>query len=435
MGANWARTPSTGSTPRGSSGKAATAARTTGEPCGRAFDTNTQVSGGHLLARWVRAQSDGGELRVQAYYDHTDRDAFFLHDVRDTVDLDLQHRLSRHGRHELLWGAGVRYIADDTSRDSIWYLDPASRQDWLFSAFVQDEVFLMDDRLRVTVGSKLEHNDFTGLEVQPNLRALYLPDPTHSIWAAVSRAVRTPSRTEHDGFIELIAVPGTDLIATAVGSDDMDSEVLMAYEAGYRYLPDDRLQVDLALFYNDYDHLRTLEPADFTQPGPPWLPPHQQIPVVLDNRMQGQTYGLELAASWQASDDLRLHLAYTYIDMHLRPDPDSGDTGEEDDEGDTPEHQIALRAQWDPRPDWELDTTVRFVDETMRPVSGRPTQGGERYWNLDLRLGWQPSSELSLSLVARNLLDDHREFRAATIETEATKVEPSVFLQAAWQLD
>src|SRR6185503_2446712 len=130
--------------------------------------------------------------------------------------------------------------ADRTTSVPTLVFDPADRTDNLASAFLQDEFTLVPERLRLTVGSKIEHNDYSGVEVQPSGRLLFTPpDPRHTVWASVARAVRTPSRIEHD--LTLTAALPTGGFARLLGNDDFDSEKVINYQVGYRVRPHPRV--------------------------------------------------------------------------------------------------------------------------------------------------------------------------------------------------
>jgi len=240
----------------------------------------------------------------------------------------------------------------------------------------------------LTLGSKFEHNDYTGFEVQPSVRFLWKPRARHTAWMAISRAVRTPSRAEHDVRANGTVFPPDALFPgsppamnSLLGSRDFDSEKLLAYELGYRILATDELSVDIATFYNDYDNLRTFEPGTpFLETSP--SPPHLVIPTIGDNKMDGETYGIELAADWRVLDWWRLQAAYTYLQIQLNLDEDSRDTLSKSAEGESPHHQISFQSSMDLVKDLELDMWVRYIDDL-------PSQNVESYITLDARLGWK----------------------------------------------
>jgi iron complex outermembrane receptor protein len=398
-------------------------------PFSETFDSDSPVCGGNVLCRWQREFSEDSDLILQLYYDHTERDSVTLRDEVDTVDLDLQHRLPSGSRHDILWGLGYRSIVDDVTLTSAVSLDPVSRDHDLLSAFVQDEITLVEDRLDLTLGSKFEHNDYTGFEVQPSARVAWQPNEREAAWAAISRAVRTPSRIEHDARVNLavLEVPGAGTgLVSVLPSPDMESEELVAYELGYRTQASDWLFLDVAGFCNRYDSLRTVEPGEpFLELSP--SPPHLVLPVSLGNKMSGETHGVELAAQWQPVDWWRVDAAYSYLRMSLHLDADSGDTSSLQAEGQSPRNQFSLRSMMDLPGDLEFDWWLRYVD-------GLDALDLDSYVGLDLRLGWRPSEDLELSIVGQNLLESHDlQFAPALLLNEATRAERGVYADVTWR--
>jgi iron complex outermembrane receptor protein len=403
-------------------------------------DRDQDLSGFDVLAHWQRALSGTDDLGLQVYYDHTDRDWALLGEERDTVDLELQYRTQRFEGHDLILGLGYRRTSDDLSPSFSASTDREERSDELFSAFVQDDIELSPERFTLTVGTKLEHNDYTGFEYQPNLRMLWTPDRRRTWWASVARAVRTPSRADHDANLALVVAPPgapgnptpVPQVVRIIADEDTDSEVLMAYEAGFKWQAGRGLNVDLAVFYNDYDALRSshignpvCEPAG-TPPGcffaaPP--PTNLLIPVALGDRASGTSHGLELAADWRPHPKWRLQAAYSYLEMDLE-----ADTGffAADSEDIAPSHQLSLRSWLNPRADTDLDLWLRYVDE----LDGFGTQSIDAYWELDARAAWRPRKGLELAVVGQNLLEDrHAEFVSELGDVPLSEVERSVYVQ------
>ncbi len=355
------------------------------------------LKGFNLLTRWKRTLTQG-EMILQSYYDFTERDnSGFLKEERGTYDLDFQHRWQPHARQEFIWGLGFRYTHDKYKNYTpIVDVDPRKRQDRLFSAFVQAEFLLQPQRWKMVVGSKFEHNDYTGFEYQPTARLLWTPHEQHSAWMAISRAVRTPSR--YDATNKTNVLQGQVRVKNS-GNPDFRSEVLRAYELGYRFTPNAQFFLDSTLFYNDYEKLRTFELREF-QPYPP--PP--TLITKLDNQMTGEVYGLEMAAHWQATKDWRWVATYSYADVQLHMLPTSQNIFKEIEEGDTPHHQATLRSLLNLPHHLTFDTVLYYVDNV-------PSQNTSHYTRFDVRLGWQPWPNLDLSLGARNLFDNqHPEF-------------------------
>jgi iron complex outermembrane receptor protein len=380
------------------------------------------VNGHNVLALWRRILSAEANWRLQFYYDHTDRQIpGSFNEARDTYDFDFQHDLANPGRHDLLWGAGLRSTSDDIGNTLFATFVPPSRTDSTVSAYLQDRIELTPERLFLTLGAKLEDNDYTGFESQPNVRVTWFPDDRQTVWAAVSRAVRIPARLNADLQLTApVAVPGLPLplYVRVNGNDDFDSEELVAYEAGYRLRMSENLTFDLALFDNYYDDLQTQEGQPLAAiPGPP---PYLQITAVQDNLIEGETYGGTLAVNWQPFDRWRLQMHYSYLEMDLRSKPGSNDTGSLNVVGNSPETQIGVHSFIELPLDWSLYAGVRYVEEL-------PNQRVPSYTALDLSLAWEPSDGLRTSLTVRSANDSERlEFG------EGRLIERRVFARVHW---
>jgi iron complex outermembrane receptor protein len=377
------------------------------------------VSGGNLLGRWSHSFSSDSQLTVQAYYDRTERDSPIFGEKRDTGDIDLQHRFALGKRQEVIWGLGFRSTHDEVRNSLNISLLPEKRTLNLYSAFLQDEISLVPESLRLTLGSKFEHNDFTGFEIQPSARLLWTPGHAQTLWTSVSRAVRTPSRTESD--IRLNPAPPVPLppgLITILGNPEMDSEQLIAYEVGYRLQPIDQLKLDLTAFYNDYDDLRTLE---LTMSGP-------VSPSRVANNLFGESYGAEISATAQVSKRWRLQGSYSYLDVQLHRRAGSQDSlSEKAAEGSSPHHQFFVRSLLDLGWNIQFDATLRYVDVLPAPQIAS-------YLTLDLRVAWSPRKDVEFALVGQNLLDDrHPEFAPTFVGTQQTEVERSIYGMVVWR--
>ena len=378
----------------------------------RTVHDDITVDGGHLLGRWSHIFAPGSDLSLQMYYDRTERNTVIFKEKRDTFDLDFQHRFILMERNEVVWGAGYRVTSDHVGNSPTISLDPNHRTIHLFSTFVQDEITLVPDRLRLMLGSKFEHNDFTGFEIQPGARILWTPHEQHTIWASVSRAVRTPSRAEDDVILNraVQVAPGFFVPTTIRGSRGFDSEKLLAYELGYRAQLDPRISVDVAAFYNDYDQLRSLEqdPAAPTQ-------------FQLSNKLYGETCGIEAAATLKLTDWWRLKPAYTLLEMDLHKRSGSTDVTSVQDEGKSPQQQFMLRSQMDLPHNISFDCTLRYVDSL-------PALAISSYLALDVRLGWKPTKNLEVAVGGQNLLQDHHaEFSPSFIQTQRAQIERGIY--------
>jgi iron complex outermembrane recepter protein len=382
--------------------------------------SSVDVTGGNVIGRWTRAFSDSADLKLQFYYDRTTRETAVLDEERNTIDVDLQHHFLWGERQDIVWGLGYRASAEKIDSSYTGAFDPDQRTVQLFSLFGQDEITVMADRLHLTLGSKFEHNDFTGFEYQPSGRLSWTPSDRQTIWGSVSRAVRTPSLAEDDIRLrQLTGLPGVQVLLQ--GDRAFDSEDLLAYEVGYRWRPLERVSLDLTAFYNEYDHLRSVEPGAVLA-GPPVT-----LTATAGNKLHGETYGIEFAPKWQVTDWWRLQAAYTFLQMELHRDSGSGDTTSERAEGRSPHHQLSLRSSLDLPHDVEFDCTLRYIDRLVD--FSIPS-----YVVLDLRLAWRPFKNLELAIVGQNLLDNrHPEFQALIITTERTEVEHSVYGKVTWR--
>jgi iron complex outermembrane receptor protein len=402
-------------------------------PFSLAQSDDTETTGGHLLGRWDRKLSEQSSASVQAYYGRTNINDPRIVEARDTFDIEAQHDVALGERHRLIWGLGYRVTADEVDSSPTIVLDPDSRTSHLFSGFAQDTITLIPNELDLTLGTKLEHNDFTGFEVQPNARLSWLPTANQTVWAAVSRAVRTPSRAEADVAINQMTLPpGTaqnpsalPAFLRAIGNRDFGSEELVAYEAGYRIQVDPQLTFDLAAFYNNYDDLRGARlGSPFLELSP--LPPHLVVPALGDNVLEGQTYGFEVVADWRPRAWWRLQGTYSLLQVELHSKSGAAPMAEIE-EGYSPQQQAALHSYVDLSETVTFDTSLRFVDQLS-------TLGVPSYLTLDARLGWRAAPGLEVALVGRNLLDDaHPEFGSETLASSPTEAERSAFVTVQWR--
>jgi iron complex outermembrane receptor protein len=391
----------------------------------------SENSGGNLQLNWTRKLSALEQYNVQTYFDRTNREDRVTSEQRDTFDIEFRHYFPLTERQQLSWGSGYRHTRDtlEPRPGSSVSFHPQSRSDTTWSAFLQDEIAMVPDKLTAIVGTKLEHNNYTGWEWQPTLRLSWMQDKNTSIWGAVSRAIRTPSRVEEDARI---AIPVYPVGQTLLGNTQLDSEELMAYELGLRRQFTERLSLDATIFYDSYDNLRSIEFQEITAPDiPPYYLPGVAPGMVwavsqVGNGFRGHSYGLEVSADWLVNDHWKLSGSYSWLDLTIDHRPGSNDTLTPPIEGAVPEHQFQLRSRWNIAHDLEFDTTVYFVDELKDlDVSA--------YTRLDLRLGWHPSPELETSLVLQNVLDSkHPEYQ----EDEGLsprQVERGIFAQVNWK--
>jgi len=408
-------------------------------PFSRTVQDSVQVSGGFALGRWTHRFADDNELQIQAYFDRSVRDEAQLEERRNTWDFDLQHHFGWNNQ-TVSWGLGYRLSRDHIGNTFTVSFIPDHRNDPLYTAFAQDEIRLFDERLRLTLGSKFEHNRYTGFEYQPTGRALWRAQERHTLWAAVSRAVQTPSRSFSDIRTNSAVIPSRSpaspnpTVIRILGNPDQQSVDLMAYELGWRWEPRKDVSLDTAGFYNVYHKLRTSEPGTpFTEISP--APTHDVVPLIFGNQMHGHSYGVELTAKWQALDNWRLTADYTHLTLNMRLDAGSGDTTNVAKvEGNSPSQRVSLRSELSLPHNVEMDAALyhvgrlNFFDQEAKdfaPVAA--------YNRLDLRLGWRPLDDLELALGGKNLLD-RRHFEFGDQQgVSATAVPRSYYGKLTWR--
>ena len=272
------------------------------------------AAGGNVLGRWRRQLASGSDLQLRAYFDRTHRDDPSFHDDLDTIDVELQHRYLPSARHEIVWGLNYRYTDNSNRGKGIFAVVPEDSRDQLFGGFAQDQ-FAISDALRLTLGTKLEHNDFSGFEVQPTVRLAWDVAPGQNAWAAVSRAVRVPTRLERDVAVEATP-PGSNPRAVLLGNDDFDAEELLAYEVGYRWQP-------LDSWHSTWRCSTTVtRDSSSLEFGTPTLDPGTGVvtfPVMNVNLTDARSEGAELLTTFSPTDSWRLIASYSYIYLDMQP--------------------------------------------------------------------------------------------------------------------
>ncbi|MGQ0697691.1 MAG: TonB-dependent receptor plug domain-containing protein [Panacagrimonas sp.] len=371
--------------------------------------TPDDISGGHLLLRMNHDMSPGSGLSAQAYYDRVERDGVRIGNHRNTVDVDVCHWTPLGARNEFIWGVGFREHDDRIENGSGFRFDPMSRKWTALNGFVQNTSELVSERVFLMLGSKFSHHDFVGSYTQPGARLWWTPSDRQTLWGAVSRSVRVPSRLEESGFIVLAIadsglLAGTDPTNVFVpvgvsGDDDLKPERLLAYELGHRYRFGDWLALDVAAFRNDYQRLIGI--------------PAQVFGNLVDSG-QGETHGGEIAASIKPLPQWQMEASYSYLETTV-----SGPVLKFD-ESNVPRHLAQWRSSWKARSDLELNSSLYYVGR----IEGLPI---DAYARFDLGLTWDVRPGLQLALWGQNLTDGERQ------ENSAVEISRSFYAQL--QLD
>lgn len=376
-----------------------------------------------LTLRWTHSPSVASEVILQTFWDHYRREDSLRNETASTLDVDLQYSLNLDDAHNIVWGLGYRRIDLNVDSNSP-LIQVIDKEDDLSikSVFLQDEIELVDDFWYLTLGIKVEDHDFADVEWQPSIRALWTPTQTQTFWLSASKAVRTPSYGERSVRVTTAVLPPTPGSPTPFPikldsiSPGLDSEVLLAYEFGYRSQVTDNLSLDSALFINDYDKLAL---NTFTLPtfeaGPP---PHLLALLPLTNELEATAKGLELYLNWAPVDKWRTQLGFSAIksDFSLK----SGQSTAQDQNTiklyntRDPDKIISLLLTWLPRTDVDVSFLYRHVSSAVPLASGfgSPTLAEiDAYNTLDFRAAWRLDDNIELALVGKNLLDnDHLEW-------------------------
>jgi iron complex outermembrane receptor protein len=375
---------------------------------GQVAGSQASLSGGNVLGRWRRHSPTGSELLVRGYFDWARlalpvpeliinglpfAPAGTFRDRLETYDLEALQRVGPRGNHQVTWGLGFRLWRDRVENAPALGFLPEAQDHRLWSGFVQDEL-TVGARMRLTFGTKVEHNDYTGFEIEPTVRLLFAQNDRRIWWAAVSRAVRTPSRIDRE-----FSQPVPPHLVLLRGSPEFRTEEVVAVELGHRSVLEDRVSVAVASFYNEYRDIRSTSTTATTI-----------LPFFFANNVEGDTYGFEATATVAVHERLRLHVGYTLLQTHLRVREGQQDFNAALNETADPQQQAQVRVSVDITQKLGVDAALRWVDALH--INSGPVLGTvPSYFDLDIRLAWRVSASLELALVGRNLLHDaHPEY-------------------------
>lgn len=392
-------------------------------PASALVQTTEKVSAGHLMARWEDRAGDHRQDSLQFYLEHSDYKSVTLTERRVTADLEYQQRRRLGERHDLIWGLGYRHSGDEIGGSPLFTINQPEMETALYSLYAQDEITLQPERWRLSLGARLEHNDYTGLGLQPNLRLLWTPNERNSVWLSLARALRTPSRTERGAAVYVQADPvgpPPSLVQSVSGAQD--DERLNALDLGWRWQINPVTSLDLAVFHYRYDQLRGSAATLMSMVAPGYL----LIQTQPNNANSARVSGLEASLDWRPGQDWRLQAHYSWLNYRVHTAPLAGQATS--DYADvSPSHQLSLRTSWD------IDSRLRW-DLWLRHVGRIDRYGIPAYTGLDTRLAWQAGKDLTLALVGQNLLDDaHPEFGTQFFVSTPSQVERNVFVQLDWK--
>ena len=350
--------------------------------------------GSNILTRWSHIYDDNAKSTLQMYLDQASNHYSVLHQDNYTADIDYQYDTKISAKNDLMAGVGYRFVTDSLHGTPILFYTPTSLPRSLYSTFIQDTYKIIPDKLHFTIGSKLEHNSFTGFEVEPSARVAWYPNNDNTLWASASRAVRTPSRSEED--ISLLVEPGVRWL----GSNNAESEELIAYELGYRIKPSYNVLFDATTFINHYTHLVTHELV-------PGNSSAGMVELQLGNNAKATSSGFELASTWSVTKNWKLKGSYTFLVTDIETTNNSTDTTVVGQSGQSPKNQFNLASQLYLPHGVEFSNNLYYVDNL-------PNLGVPGYYRFDSRIMWTVRPGLELSLVGQNLLSsEHQEYSAS----------------------
>ena len=392
------------------------------------------IADGSFVSVWNHTLSPRSDTSLQLSFDRHLRDDPQNPEMRDTWDLDFQHHFALGNRQDFVWGVGYRNTPDKIEGGLTVAMNPESRDLEVFNAFLHDEFALIPDELYLTMGSKFEHNDYTGFEIMPDVRLAWAPSSRHMLWAAVSRALRAPSRNDTNLVLNIGTGPaGPPTLLRLLGNPEFKDERLVAYEFGYRTTISDRASIDLAAYFNNYDDLQTTEPGvPFPESTPP--PPHIVQPFRYENLMHGETHGIEVAANWKVTGRWTLSPGYAFEELHMHTAPTSQDTQTAIFiEGAAPRQSAQLRSHLALRGGFSWDTSAFFVGRLIHqgPFSNFAIPA---YTRLDTGLTWKPLEKFSVGVFGQNLVKDHHfEFEDINGALQTGQIKRSAYVQFRWQ--
>jgi len=396
---------------------------------------DAKEKGGNIRLRWDRNFSDKSSIMLQTYYDRVHNQLAPWTKYAESFDVDFQHRLPLFTHHDVTWGINYRLYNNKVPETELTTFTPQQKTNHNISAFVRDEITLLPDQLRLSLGTRIDHNDFTGLEVQPSGRLMWTPNEQNSLWISVSRAVRIPSRGENDVTIAgrvMQSFPGMPTLPIPImmvvqGNNRFDSEKLIAYELGYRHQFASNASIDIAGFFNDYSQLRDFRFGQITQGV--GIHPHLVLPIFFGNQASAHSYGVEASIDWRPYEKWRLQGSYSYLNIHMNSsaefkqlDSTSGGADKAN-----PHQQFSLRSNYDFSERLQLNLWLRYV-------SGLTFYHIPNYVTMDAKLAWKPINNTEVFVVGQNLLSQHhQESQSDFIPSIPTRIPRGIYAGIEWR--
>lgn len=393
--------------------------------------------GGNLLLRREQPKADGGQLQWQVSVETSDVNVeTLIREERQTVAAEFQRNLPM-GRHDLMWGASYRYSQDRIQLTSTGVLSAAQfereQRAWRsVSVFVHDDYALVPERLHVSGGVRLDHDNWSGVQVQPDIRLAWTPDADTTWWSSLARAARTPSRLELDvPFVLGETAAGqpfpfaTKTIRLPPAPDALNAEIVKSLEFGFRQRVNPQLSVDLSAFVSDYAQV-----INFATQTPDYshLPALVVQPLASNNSSSARTHGFEIAADWQLSRHWRLQPVYSRLYLSSPHLPDAAAAEAQNQwEGRVPRDRASLRSSWTLADGSQLDLWWKHTSRLNYPEV-------PAYTELDLRYAFHIGRDAEIAIVGQNLLDQrHLEFVSDYVPTQPSLIGRSLLVKGTWR--
>lgn len=386
-------------------------------------------SGWNLLSQWTRTISPTSQTSLQVYFDRTNRGDTTYSFGLNTFDIDFQQHVGWRTRQDFVWGLGYRISSNSAPPTFRISFQPKDRNLYLFSSFAQDEITMVPDRVYTTVGLRLEHNTYTGFDLEPSVQLAWTPNSKAMFWSAVSGADRTPGRSDRDIRVNVEALPGAGglpLLVSYLANPAQKNEHVNAFEAGYRNTLSKKLSLDATAFFHRYYDLLSVEPGAVQfETNPASL--HLLMPWTFANGLYGETHGFEVFANWKPAAAWTLSPSYSFLTMHLHRFSGSQDVVDgPTTEGSVPSHQAELRSSVNLPGHWQWNAAAYFVGRL--PAVSVPS-----YTRLDSNLTRQFGERWTFSAVGQNLLRDrHAEFSGPDSNVQAGAIRRDAYARITW---
>ena len=384
--------------------------------------SNDQTSGGDVNFRYQTMHDNGTGLVVQAYFDRTLRTRGFLGDTRDTIDLDFVDRFKAGGSNLISVGAGLRWIPFNViSTVAGEGLVPSTGVDHIYTGFLQDEIRL-GQTVNLTLGAKLQQNNYSGFDVLPSGRLLWSPNEKQSLWGGITRSVTTPSDIEENFLLQGIT---PTLVVQVLGNHQFKSEDVLGYELGYRGTVNTHLFVDVSGFWNQYSQLQSFGPEVISKSGSTTF-----ITIQYTNQISGSASGFEIAPQLAIGSSWRLNLAYSFLNSDFLADGPTSSisaTGSAATyERSSPKHQVVLQSMIDLPAKFQFDQTYRFI-------SALPAQNVPAYQTADLHLSRPLGGNFLIEAVGQNLFQPrHYEWGTGDLNQPLVGIERAGYIRLSF---